>query len=481
MLLLTLIIPLAAAAVISLLGRWPNLREAVSLFASSALFYAVVQLYIYGREAVYQGVELLRGVPIAFAVEPLGLIFALVASFLWIVTSLYSIGYMRSNKEYNQTRFYAWFALSLACAMGIAFAGNLLTLFIFYEMLTLCTYPLVTHSGTEASKKAGRTYLGILLATSVGLLLVAVVCTWNLTGTLTFTPGGIMNKHIGAGTIAILFFLYVYGVGKTALMPIHRWLPAAMVAPTPVSALLHAVAVVKAGVFTLIKIVVYILGVDFLKEIGVGGWLVYVAGATVILASLIALRQDNLKRLLAYSTISQLAYIVMAVATFAKEAIMVAAFHIAAHGIGKITLFFAAGAIYTASKKKRLSELAGIGKRMPWTMAAFTVGALSMVAVPPMAGFLSKWHLLSSAWEEGNYFVVGTLVVSTMLNVMYFMPIVFLAYFRPETTVHVTGNLHDHGEAPVIMVIALMVTALCTIGLFVWPGVFWGLAERVAG
>ncbi|HSS64592.1 MAG TPA: proton-conducting transporter membrane subunit, partial [Gammaproteobacteria bacterium] len=342
----TLLLPLLGAVGIAIFHQRPNMREAVTMSAAVILFLLVSSLYPEVAAGRRPGVVLftvLPGLDLALSVEPLGMLFGLVASFLWIVTSVYSIGYMRGNAESNQTRFYVCFAIALASTMGVAFAANMFTMFIFYELLTLSTYPLVTHSGTDEARRAGRVYLGVLLGTSIGLQLFAVIWTWSLTGTLNFTEGGILRDTASPGLTAVLFAMYVFGIGKAALMPFHRWLPAAMVAPTPVSALLHAVAVVKAGVFAILKISVYVFGIDYLREIGAGTWLVYVAGVTVIIASLVALSKDNLKARLAYSTVSQLSYVVIAAAVLAPLSVMGAAIHIAAHAFGKITLFFAAG------------------------------------------------------------------------------------------------------------------------------------------
>ncbi|MBI1942722.1 MAG: monovalent cation/H+ antiporter subunit D family protein, partial [Betaproteobacteria bacterium] len=381
------LLPAAGAAGIALAGRWPNLREAVTLASAAALFAAVLGLLpavLSGGRPQLFVLEMLPGIALGFRVEPLGMLFALVASGLWIVNSVYSIGYMRGNDEPHQTRFYVCFALALAATMGIAFASNLLTLFLFYEALTLVTYPLVTHHGDGEARAGGRVYLGFLLGTSIVLLLPAIISVWAVAGTLEFTPGGLLR---GAGLsnaqVAALLALFMFGIGKAALMPFHRWLPAAMVAPTPVSALLHAVAVVKAGVFAVVKVIVYVFGVDALAGAGAADWLPAVAGFTILAASVVALRSDNLKRRLAYSTVSQLSYVVLAAALLVPLSIAAAALHIAAHAVGKITLFFAAGAISTASGKTEVSQLDGIGRRMPWTMGAFAVATLSMIGLPP--------------------------------------------------------------------------------------------------
>jgi len=478
-----LVVPLIGAVGIALAHKRPNLREAVTLSAAGLLFVLVLSLYPQVQAGERPGLILthvMPGLDLAFEVEPLGMLFALVASFLWIVTSIYSIGYMRAHGESHQTRFYVCFAVALSSTIGVAFAANMFTLFVFYEVLTLSTYPLVTHSGSDEARRAGRVYLGVLLGTSIGLLLVAIIWTWSLTGTLDFTEGGILRGEASPMLIGVLYAMYVFGIGKAALMPFHRWLPAAMVAPTPVSALLHAVAVVKAGVFAILKVSIYVFGVDYLKEIGAGTWLVYVAGATVIIASLVALSKDNLKARLAYSTVSQLAYVVIAAAVLTPLSVMGATLHIVAHAFGKITLFFAAGSIYTAAHKTEVSQLNGIGRRMPWTMAAFAVGALSMVGLPPTFGFVSKWYILLGALETEQLVVVGVIFASTLLNAAYFLPIVYAAFFRPiPAEAHDAGH-GSHGEAPLAMVAALVVTALGTVVLFLLPDLSIPLARQLA-
>jgi multicomponent Na+:H+ antiporter subunit D len=471
-------IPVAGAAGVAACGRAPNLREAVTLVAAPLLFLAVATLVdpvLAGARPSLRLFEIIPGLPITFAVEPLGLLFALVASSLWIASAVYSIGYMRGNNEAHQTRFFVCFALALAATMGIAFAGNLITLYLFYEALTLVTYPLVTHHGDEGARRGGRLYLGLLLGTSIALLLPAVIATWAIAGTLDFEPGGILAGKVSHGGAALLLALYMFGIGKAALMPVHRWLPAAMVAPTPVSALLHAVAVVKAGVFAVVKVVVYVFGTTAFGPEPFA-WLPWVAGFTIIAASIVALRSDNLKRRLAYSTVSQLSYIVLAAALLAPLSILGAALHIAAHAFGKITLFFAAGAIYTASHKTEVSQLDGIGRRMPWTMAAFGIGSLSMIGLPPSAGFWSKWYMVSGAFEADHWGALSIIAVSTLLNAGYFVPIVYRGFFRAPRE-----GEHQHGEAPATIVAALMATSAVAIGLFFFGDVPLALANALVG
>jgi multicomponent Na+:H+ antiporter subunit D len=483
---LALGVPVTGAALIALTGRAPNIRETVTLVTAITLFACVLNVLpavSAGARPGFTVLTMLPGLQMAFKVEPLGMLFALIASGLWIVNSLYSIGYMRGNNEAHQTRFYVCFALALAATMGIAFAGNFFTLFVFYELLTLITYPLVTHHGSDEARRGGRVYLGVLMGTSIVLLLPALIFIWHLTGTTDFTAGGILAGKLGHAGLAGLLALCMFGIGKAALMPFHRWLPAAMVAPTPVSALLHAVAVVKAGVFSVVKVIVYVFGVDTLASAGIGGsadWLVVVAGFTIIAASLVALAADNLKRRLAYSTVSQLSYVVMAAAVLAPLSVIGAVLHIAAHAVGKITLFFAAGAIYTAAHKTEVSQLDGIGRRMPWTMGAFALAALSMIGLPPTAGFISKWYMLSGAMAAQHWVVVAVIIVSTLLNAGYFLPIVYRAFFVPASKVERPPE-HPHGEAPWPMVLALCATAAATVLLFFVPDVPLALAHQTLG
>jgi multicomponent Na+:H+ antiporter subunit D len=472
-------LPLAGALLIRLAGTSPNLREAVTLAVAVLLFATVSQL-LPGVQAGERPsailLEILPGLAIAFEVEPLGMIFGLVASGLWIVTSLYSIGYMRGHHEKNQTRFYVCFALALSAAMGIAFAANMLTLFLFYEILTLSTYPLVTHAGTDKAKRAGRTYLGILLFTSTAFLLTAIVWTWNVAGTLDFTVGGILAGNASPGVAAALLLLFVFGTGKAALMPFHRWLPGAMVAPAPVSALLHAVAVVKAGVFTVLKIAVYIFGIDFLAGVSTARVLAYVAGATILIGSIVAMRQDNLKRRLAYSTVSQLSYIVLGAMLASPLAVVGGAMHIVTHAFGKITLFFCAGAIDVALHKKNISDMRGIGQAMPFTMVAFFVASLSIIGLPPLAGLWSKWYLALGTLQADELALLGVLMASSLLNVAYLLPIPIRAFFsKPADGEAITGIR----EAPWPSVAALMFTALGCIVLFFCAEPLYRLAHAI--
>jgi len=475
----SVLVPALGSVFVLLLRKNPNAREAASLVTAGVLFGTVLRVYgavMGGQRPAMVLAEPIPGIPLELEAEPLGVLFALVASFLWIVTTLYSIGYMRGHHEENQTRFYTFFAYAIASVMGVAFAGNLFTLFIFYELLSLLTYPLVTHAGTEEAKRAGRIYLGILFSTSIVFQLLAIIWTYAIAGTLEFTPGGILTGRAAAGVVPILLGLFVFGIGKAAVMPFHRWLPAAMVAPTPVSALLHAVAVVKAGVFSILKITVYVFGIDFLTQVGASVWLMWVAAATIILASLVAFTKDNLKARLAYSTVSQLSYIVLGAMLANASGVIGSGMHIAMHAFGKITLFFCAGAIMVAAHKTEVSQLKGLGRTMPVTFCAFFVGALSIVGLPPTGGTWSKWFLGLGALEAGQVGLVAVLMLSSLLSLAYLMEIPLKGFFYPPDEPPQHQGVH---EAPTASLIAIVATAVACVILFVYPEPFYELMTLV--
>lgn len=456
-------LPLLASALVLVLRDMPNLRDGQALLIG--LITAACAIELYGRadgDTLFI-LSLAEGLDISFTTEPLGKLFALVAGVLWPVATLYTVGYMRGAGEKNHTRFMFFYAIAIHAAMGIALSGNLLTLFVFYEILTFSTYPLVTHKGTPEAMRAGRIYLGILVASSVILLLFGVIGIWVLTGTLDFATGGILAGHIDPFYVPLLLALFAFGIGKAALMPLHRWLPAAMVAPTPVSALLHAVAVVKAGVFTVLKVAVYVFGIDFLSETGSSDWLVWVASFSILAASIVAMSKTNLKARLAYSTISQLGYIVLGAALATSLAASGAALHIAAHAAGKITLFFCAGAIYVAHHLTDIKEMNGLGRVMPVTFTAFALGALSIIGVPPLAGAWSKIMLMGGALDNGYLAVLAVLMISSLLNLVYLGELVIRGFFAKPSHGLKSAAVQ---EAPLTMLVPLCLTALMSLALF---------------
>jgi multicomponent Na+:H+ antiporter subunit D len=468
--LLAVSVSLLAAILIVVCGRWPNLREGWTLLAAVTKFGLVFSLLgdvLGGRTPGVTLFEVSPGIALALRVDALGISFALSASLLWILTSVYSIGYMRSLGEDHQTRYFASFAICLSSTIGIAFAANLLTFLIFYEMLTIATYPLVVHKGTAEALASGRKYL-VYLLTGGGALLLAVAWVRHIAPTLDFQPGGILPNTTGATELALLLILFVIAVGvKAGLMPLHSWLPAAMVAPTPVSALLHAVAVVKAGVFGFARVTGFVFGADMLQRSGVINPVAALAAATILLASLLAMAQDNLKRRLAYSTIGHLSYIILGIVLVTPDAWRGGLFHIITHAAMKITLFFCAGAIYAKTHRENISELDGIGKQMPVTLGAFGVASLGLAGVPPMGGFLSKWFLAGGTLAAEQPALLAVLIISGLLNAGYLFPIVYRAFFRRS------DQFTKFAEASPLMLVPLCLTALLSVGLGIFPDAFF--------
>ena len=456
--LLAVLVSLVASGFIVASYRSPNIREAWTLLAAVVKFAVVASMLprvLEGTVFEWTVIELVSGVPFVLRADALGILFAVLASGLWIITSLYSIGYMRGNNETNQTRYFAAFAVSLSATMGIAFAGNLVTIFVFYELLSIATYPLVAHDETDEARSAGRKYLAYTLFGGGVLVLAGTVLVYWLTGTVSFTAGGIDELAAADPGLAMLaFFLLAIGFGvKAGIMPLHQWLPEAMVAPTPVSGLLHAVAVVKSGAFGVSRVVLDVFGPELVFDLSLpfgfsAGLVLSTIGAiTLTAASLIALRKDHLKQRLAYSTVSQLSYIVLGLGLFGWYGLVGALLHIPAHAFMKLTLFFCAGNIHVSTHTDYISEMAGIGKRMPLTMGAFTVASLGMAGIPLVAGFVSKYYMLLGGIQMGAeltpvaYYLVGALLLSGVLNIAYFWPVIYTAFFEAE---------EDHDAKPLV-------------------------------
>ncbi|MBY5852819.1 monovalent cation/H+ antiporter subunit D family protein [Rhizobium ruizarguesonis] len=468
---------LAALAVL-LLNKRERLRDLVSPLAAIAMFAIVVSMaptVLAGGTVELRLFEILPGIDFAFRVDALGMVFATVSSLLWIVAAIYSVGYMRHLNEHAQTRFFACFASSLAAAAGGAFAANLFTLVIFYEVLSLVTYPLVYHHEDEEGWRGSRKYLVYLMGASKSALLAALALTYHIAGSLDFVAGGLLaGSDASAALLTVVYFCYLFGFAKAAVMPMHAWLPAAMVAPTPVSALLHAVAVVKMGVFCVLRVVFHVFGTGLVGGLGLGIVTAYLASFTILMASVYALTRDDLKARLAYSTVSQLSYIVLGAVLLSPVAMVGGIIHIAAHAFSKITLFFCAGSIYCASGKRNISDMAGVGRRLPWTMGAFFVASLSMIGVPPTAGFVSKWYLALGSVEAGEIAFLIVLLVSSVLNAAYFLPVSYAAFFGTEEQ----ESSATVREIP-MMTIPLVVTALLSVLMGIFPGYFLALAEGV--
>jgi len=404
--------------------------------------------------------EILPGLRLSLAGDALALLFVTLSAVLWLVTTVYAIGYMETSE--NRTRFFAFFSLCVTATTGIAMAADLFTFVIFYEALTWATYPLVVHDGTPAALRAGRTYLAYTLGAGT-VLVVGAVGFQVTTGTVAFAAGGVVDAAAAAADpvrYTLLFVLLLVGMGvKSAIFPLHGWLPTAMVAPAPVSALLHAVAVVKAGAFGVIRLIHSLFGIELAGEMGLTAVVAGLAAFTIIYASVRALAQDNLKRILAYSTVSQLSYIVLGVSLMHPLAQVGGLVHLVHQGIMKITLFFCAGLIAHTLGVKTVSAMGGVARRMPLTMVAFTVAALGMVGLPPFAGFISKWYLGLGALGADAPWVVPVLLTSSLLNAAYFFPILRTAYFDEPSGAWAKRPPGERFEADWRMVVPALATA----------------------
>lgn len=472
-LLVALLIPLIGTLGVMFRGKEENVREGISSVSSLLLFgticYTMVGPVLDGKILKYTLFDILPGVSVTLRADSMSMIFAMVASSLWTIAVFYSMGYMRGLNEHAQTRFNACFALAIFGAIGVAFSDNLFTLYLFYEIVSICTYPLVAHHQDEEGYGGARKYIIYLTTTAKAFLLPAMILIYVLTGTLDFATDistGIFPADVNRWVVTMLYVFCLFGFAKNGIMPFHHWLPGAMVAPTPVSALLHAVAVVKVGVFCTTRTMLYVFGVDMMDAFNLGIPTAYFVGFTIIVASIIALSKDNLKSRLAYSTVSQLSYIILGVALLTPTAIEGGLIHIVNHAFSKITLFFCAGAIYVASHKKYISEMEGLGKTMPFTFAAFGIASLSMIGAPPVAGFITKWNLLVGSIEAHQMGILFILLGSTLLNAAYFAPVTYRAFFgkRPEGEPY-TGIK----EAPLSMLIPILIAATISVIIGIKP------------
>jgi multicomponent Na+:H+ antiporter subunit D len=483
---LACIVSLLAVLPIVLLRSKPNLREGATFVAAFLKFGLVVSMLptiLAGTTISYTVWEIIPNLTIGFRVDGLGMLFALVASSLWIITSIYSIGYMRGLKEHSQTRFFSFFAISLSATIGVAFAANLFTLYLFYEMLSLATYPLVTHHQDKEARTGGRTYLAHLLTTSIGFVLPAMIFVFLKSGSsMEFSSEGFLSGHISSTEALVILLLFTFGFAKSGLMPFHSWLPGAMVAPTPVSALLHAVAVVKVGVFCILRVYTGVFGTDYLQSIDLGVIVAWIAAFTIIVSSLIALTQDNLKRRLAFSTVGQLSYIILGAALLSDRAVTGSMTHIAMHAVGKITLFMCAGAIFVATGKKYISQMDGLGRKMPITFAAFTIGALSVIGLPPTGGLISKFYMVTGAMDAGQSALLVVFLVSTILNAAYLLPIGYRAFFPKDPALAAEPfSWKNTKEAPLACVLPLTITSVLAFVLFLKPQILLQLAGLMVG
>lgn len=474
-----IITPLAGAL---LLGLFPETsdraRNTLSVFVSALTATMVLSLFARVLQGQVPSAQMLRitgSLVVAFRMDLLAALFSVLASVLWVFATVYSTGYMAH--EHNRRRYFVFYILSLGATMGIALAANLFTLYLFYEFLTIFTYPLVIHEGNEEAQFAGKRYIKYSFI-GAGLILTAIVMTSGAADSLSFTAGGVLSAAAApAQYLQSTFLCFIFGFGvKAAIMPLHAWLPSAMAAPTPVSALLHAVAVVKSGVFGILRVMYSVYGPETLRELNLGLFAAILASVTIIAASVIALRQDVLKRRLAYSTISQLSYIVLGAGLLTATGLSGSLLHMLNHALLKITLFFCAGSIITVTGKKKISELNGIGVRMPFTMLAFTVGSIGMVGILPINGFLSKMYLLKGSMEAGLPAVIVILITSAILNAAYFLPIVVAAFFREGSFERPKGL-----DAPPSMLLPVCILAAACVLAGVLPDMMVPFVKNIVG
>jgi multicomponent Na+:H+ antiporter subunit D len=479
-----LLVPLFGSFLVSLSGKKPNLRESWSVISAVILFSMVLTMVspvLAGKTLYYQLFKILPGVTVTLRADAFSMIFALVASSLWIAAAFYSMGYMRGLHEHAQTRFNTCFAIAIFGAIGVAFSDNLFTMYLFYEIVSVCTYPLVAHHQDEEAYEGAKKYIVYLTTTAKGFLLPSLAIIYVMTGSLDFPHDiytGMFPADANSAIVTMLFIFCLFGFAKNGVMPFHHWLPGAMVAPTPVSALLHAVAVVKVGVFCTARMMLYGFGVNTMSFLNLGIPTAYFVGFTVVMASVIALTKDNLKARLAYSTVSQLSYIILGVCLLTPHGIAGGLIHIANHAFSKITLFFCAGAIYVATHKKNISEMSGLARSMPFTFGAFAIASLSMIGAPPVAGFVTKWELLVGTIESGSFGIILVLLASTLLNVGYFAPVAYKAFFgkRPAGEPYVGIR-----EAPLSMVIPLCTASLISVIIGIYPNFFMNFVKAVIG
>jgi multicomponent Na+:H+ antiporter subunit D len=467
---LALALPLFGAALTYAVGRSPDVRDTLTVVMAVALaivgFSFAAQVAGGARPTLSLG-EPLAGVSILFRVEPLGALFAAMSSGLAAINSVFAIGYMRAKSEKNQTRFYMCISLAMFGAMGVAMAGNLFTAFIFYEVITLSTYPLVAHKRDAAARRAGRIYLGTLVGASVALLVPGIVTVQALAGTTDFIAGGVLDGKVSGAVASLILILIVFGVAKAALFPMHGWLPEAMVAPTPVSALLHAVVVVKAGVFLLLKVSAYTFGPDLMMATRAAEWLTWLAAGTMVAASLVALTKDEIKARLAWSTIGQLAYVTAAALMSAGGGLAAGGVHMLAHALAKITLFMCAGAIYASSGVTLVSQMNGMGRVSPAIFAAFLLASLSVIGLPPFGGMWSKMMLMQASVGTGYPWIMWAMIASSILTAIYLLPIAVNGLLPPTDRPSFAGTV-KRGASYRMMVTALCITAAGAMGLFLF-------------
>ncbi|WMJ80192.1 monovalent cation/H+ antiporter subunit D family protein [Clostridium sp. MB40-C1] len=449
-----------------------------NIFASFGVIFNCIFLFFifyYVGECSFHLFKFNDFLDIYLKIDKLSILFSILVSVLWIFTTFYSMEYMKHEGKEN--RFFIFFTATLGVTMGIAFSGNLITLYIFYELLTLATFPLVIHSGTKQALSSGKKYL-IYSFGGATLVLLGMILCFSITKNLNFVPGGVL-AGVSGGNTKLFLGIYVslflgFGV-KAALVPFHSWLPEAMVAPTPVSALLHAVAVVKSGAYALIRISYFIVGADVIRVTKGHIYMSVLIGVTIIMGSFLALHQQNLKKRLAYSTVSQLGYILLGIVLLNEDALVGGLLHLINHAVIKITLFFCVGTIMYMTHKTEISEIKGIGKQMPITMGCFAIAAISLIGIPPSNGFVSKWYLALGGLVEGKIYFAAILLLSAVLTALYLLPIVTVAFFKKEN-----NDVIEVKEAPMKMLVPIVSITVIVVLLGLFPNPVVTFIQKIA-
>lgn len=468
-----ILLPVAAAILVFNRPKW---RAAIVVVTTLTTAGLVVSLYAtsLGGEVTYLLSRVAAGLEITFHLDPLTWIFALVSSVLWVPAGIYALGYMQGDK--HEGRFFAFYLLSLSATLGIAFAGSLVTLYLFYELLTLVTFPLVVHSGGQAADEAGRNYISYSLF-GAALILLGIVLTRAIAPSLTFATGGMLTigpMQVQLARTLLLIFVFGFGV-KAAIIPLHRWLPLAMAAPTPVSALLHAVAVVNAGSYGIIRVIHTVFGRSTVAELGMASPLIVLACATIVMGSIWALREQTLKRRLAFSTISQMGYLMLGGVLLSPLGLQATLIHFIHHAMLKITLFFSVGALNHSLGITKVEQVRGLGKKFPLVFAAITISSLGMVGIVPLNGFVSKWYYLQGSLQAEAYWVVGVLALSSLLNALYYFPVVSKAFFSEQSE-----QVPEHVHHDLRLELPGFVIACCSVLLGLFPHWTIALVERAA-
>lgn len=473
---LTMLVPIICGLEILFLGSFKEKGYRPIIIGGSVTTFLLVLIV----GILYPGAGITISSPhpmvsFAFKLDEMGVLFTLLVSLLWIFTSFYAFGYMEGTD--HARRFYGFFIIALGVTLGIGFSANLVTLYMFYEILTFVTYPLVIHTGTPEAVRAGKMYL-IYSLFGAGLAFTAMFLLSPALETYSFIPHGqVILGLVSNGYLQKVFILMFIGFGvKAAIFPLHAWLLGAMAAPTPVSALLHAVAVVKSGIFALTRVIFYIFGYEIVKQINVIYYLGILIAIMIVAGSLLAIGEKNLKRRLAYSTIAQLGYIMMGLILLTENSIRGGLLHIVNHAFIKITLFFCIGTIIHMTGKTTLAEIEGLGRRMPITMTCFTVSAFSLMGIPPLNGFISKSHLVIGALD-GNFIIYAVILIGgSFLTAAYLLPIMITGLLKKPSEI---TNEQDSLDPPKVMLVPMVILTVINFILGIFPNIILGMINGI--